>query len=106
MSGVLTVWEDTAGCAKKYMCDLYKYLMTVLSYSYGNIMYCTINPPVFVNNVVDGLNSTDKHYLKGEMEIIGKLASKNTSNIVMLPSASKYVSSTFSYQCIHIINNK
>ena len=40
------------------------------------------------------------------MELIGKLASNNTSNIGMLPSASKDISVKLSYQCINIINNK
>ena len=35
-----------------------------------------------------------------------KLASKDTKNIGMLPSASKDVSIKFSYQCLHILNNK
>ena len=39
------------------------------------------------------------------MEPIGKLASKNTLNIGIIPSASKYVSIKLSYQCIHILNN-
>ena len=57
------------------------------------------------HNVVDGINTTDKCYLKEPMELIGKSASKNTSNIGMLPSASKYISIKFSDQCIHILNN-
>ena len=40
------------------------------------------------------------------MELIGKLSSNDTSEIGMLPSASKYVSIKFEYQCIHILNNK
>ena len=40
------------------------------------------------------------------MEPIDKLAGKDTSNIGMLPSASKYVSNKFADQCIHILNNK
>ena len=40
------------------------------------------------------------------MELMGKLAGKDTKNIGMLPSASKYVSIKFAYQCLHIINNK
>ena len=58
------------------------------------------------NNVVDGINATYKHYLKDKMEIIGKLGSNDTTKIGMLPSASKYVSVKFSYQCLHILNNK
>ena len=63
--------------------------MTFLSSSYGIIMYHAINKPGNRNNVVDGLNTTNKHCLKGEMELIGKLGSTNTTNIGMLTSASK-----------------
>ena len=48
----------------------------------------------------------DKRYLKGKMELMGKLESNNTTNIGMLTSASKYVSINFADQCLHIINNK
>ena len=39
------------------------------------------------------------------MELMGKLASNDTKNIGMLPSASKYVSINFADQCLHILNN-
>ena len=58
------------------------------------------------NNDVRGLNETDKRFLKGKMELIGKLSSNDTSKIGMLHSASKYVSIKFSDQCLHILNNK
>ena len=40
------------------------------------------------------------------MELIGKLASNDTSKIGILPSVSKNIFITFADQCIHIINNK
>ena len=80
--------------------------MTVLSYSYDIIMDHKINSPDLGNNVFDGINATDKRYLKGEMEIIDKSASNNTSKIVMIPSASKEVSIKFVDQYIHITNNE
>ena len=43
VSGMSTVWEDTDGCAKQYMCALATYLMTVLSSSYVIILYLSIN---------------------------------------------------------------
>ena len=58
------VREDTDGCAKQYMCALAIYLMTVLSSSYGIIMDREINAPGHGKNVVNGLNATDKLYLK------------------------------------------
>ena len=81
------------------------YLMNLLSYLYGIIIDCTINSSVHVHNVVDGLNATDKHYLKEQMELLGKSASNDTSNIRMLSSASNNVSIDFEEQCLKIITN-
>ena len=92
MTVISTVWEDTDGCAKKYRCDLDIYLMTVLSSSYGIIMDRAIIEPVHGIFFVDELNVTDKLYLKGKVELIGILASNNTTNIVIIPGDSKDVS--------------
>ena len=40
------------------------YLINLLSSLYGIIIGCTIIAPGHVNNVVGGINATDKHYLK------------------------------------------
>ena len=79
--------------------------MTVLSSSYGIIMDLSINAPGHGNNVVDVLNATYKRYLKGKMEIIGKLGSNYTTYIGILNSASKDVSVKFADQFLHIVNN-
>ena len=65
-----------------------------------------MNAPVNGNNVVYGINATDKRYLKGEIELIGKLASNDILKIGVLPIASKAVSIKFADQCIHINNNR
>ena len=106
MAGMSTLREDNDGFDKQYMCDFDTYLMTLLSSLYGTIMDHVIHAHVHVNNVVDRLNVTEKHYLKEQMEIIGKLSSNNTSKIGIIPSASKDVIINFSDQCIHILNNK
>ena len=103
---MLTLLEDTDGCANQYMCALATYLMTVISSSYGIIIYNTINAPSHENNSVNRRNATDKRDLKGEIDIIGKLANINKSNIGILTRASKDVSIKFSDQCIHILKNK
>ena len=72
------------------------YLMTFLSSLYGIIIDRSINSPGHGKNVVDGINDTDKLYLKKKMELLGKLASNDTSNIGMLCSASKDVYINFS----------
>ena len=80
--------------------------MTVLSYSYGIIMYPSINEPGHGNNFIYGINTADKRHLKGKMELMGKLSSNYTTNIGMLPSASKYVSIKFVDQCLKILRIK
>ena len=40
------------------------------------------------------------------MELIGKLGSKDTTNIGMLASYSKDISVKLADQCTHILNNK
>ena len=65
-----------------------------------------INVPIHGKNIVDGLNATVKRYSKGEIELMGKLASNDPTNIGMLPSSSIYVSIKFAYQSLHILNNK
>ena len=67
VSDMSTVWEDTNICDKKYRCDLDIYLTTVLSYPYGIITDHAINGPIHINNVVIGINATDKRYLKEQM---------------------------------------
>ena len=69
-------------------------------------MDSAINAPVHGKNVVYGINATVKLYLKGGMELIGKLVSNETKNSGMLPSASKDVFVKFVDQCLHIFNNK
>ena len=80
--------------------------MNVLSYSSGIIMDLAINAPGHVKNGVDGINVTNKYYLKEEMEYILKLASNYTLKIGILPNVSKDFSIKFSDQCRHIPNNK
>ena len=70
MSGMSTLWKDTDGCAKQHMRALDIYLMTLLSYSYGIIMYRTINAPGQGKNISDGINATYKRDLKEQMEPI------------------------------------
>ena len=60
VSGVSTVWEDTEGYSKQYRCSIAFYLMTLLWFLYGIIMYRAINASCHRNIFVDGLNATDK----------------------------------------------
>ena len=46
---------------------MYIYLMTLLYYLYGIIIDCAINTTGHINIFVDGLNATQKSYLKEQM---------------------------------------
>ena len=63
--------------------------MTVLSSSYGIIMYREINSSGHVKNFVDGPNATNKTYLERKLEIIGKSGNKDITKIGIIPDASK-----------------
>ena len=102
---MLTIGEDTGGYAKRYRCPLGIYLMTVLSSLYSIIMDRAINAPGH-GWICFGTKCKDKYYLKGQMELVDKLASDDTTTIGMLHSASKDVSIRFLDQCLNILNNK
>ena len=76
--GMSTVLEDTNVVPRNIGVIFSIYLMTILSSSYGIIMDRAINTPHHRNRVVDGIDETDNHYLKEQIEPIGNLASNDT----------------------------
>ena len=70
--------------------------MSVLLSSCGIILDREINAPDHGDNVFDELNATDKFYLMEQIELIVRLASNDTSKIVILLIASKDISIKFS----------
>ena len=57
------VWENTDGCAKKYICASALYFMSVMSQCYSVIIDQGISAPGHDKEVVDGLNYFDKSYI-------------------------------------------
>ena len=64
---------------------LYNDRVTIL---YGIITDFSINVPVSGDNVVDGINATEKRHLKEQMKLLRKLASNDTSRVLMITSTS------------------
>ena len=58
-----TMWDQTDGCAKQYMCSIAYYLMSCLSKSYQIVLDRDINTPGHGKYVVDGFNAVQKQYL-------------------------------------------
>lgn len=67
----LTVWDDTDGCGKQYRCGTAIYLLSVLACTYGITIDRAIGAPGHGKDFVDGLNATDKVYLRKMMCMTG-----------------------------------
>ena len=67
----LTVWDDTDGCGKQYRCGTALYLLSVLAGRFGIVIDRAIGAPGHGKDIVDGLNATDKVYLKKAMCMVG-----------------------------------
>ena len=77
-TSLIKIWENTDGCAEQYRCASTLYLISVISKFYSIIIDQGISAPGNGKEVVDGINSVDKHY-------IYKLVSK-----VQLPGSVRF----------------
>ena len=62
-TSLITIWENTDGCAEQYICASALYLMSVMSQTYSLIIDRGISAPRHGKEVVDGLNAVDKRYI-------------------------------------------
>ena len=60
---LITIWENTDGCAEQYKCASTLYLFSVMSQCYSIIIYRDISAPGHGKEVVDRLNAVDKRYI-------------------------------------------
>eukprot|EP00966_Prymnesium_polylepis_P017924 413578-Prymnesium_polylepis.1 len=67
----MTVWDDTDGCGKQYRCGTAMYLLSILASKYGIVIDRAIGAPGHGKDIVDGLNATDKVFLRKAMCMIG-----------------------------------
>ena len=57
------MWDQTYGCAKKYMCSIAYYLMSYLSKSYQIGLDGAVDTPGHGKYVANGFNAVQKPYL-------------------------------------------
>ena len=62
-TSLITIWENTDGCAKQYRCASVLYLMSVMSQFYSIIIDQGISAPRHGKDVVDEINSVGKRYI-------------------------------------------
>ena len=58
-----TMWDQTDGCAKQYMCSVAYYMMSYLLKSYQNFLDRAVDTPGHGKYVADGFNAFQKRYL-------------------------------------------
>ena len=58
-----TMWYQTDGCAKQYMCYIDYSLMSFLSKSYQIVLDMVVDTPGHGKYIVDGFNDVQKRYL-------------------------------------------
>ena len=57
---LITIWENTDGCAEQYICASALYLMSEMSQTYSIIIDRGISAPGHGKEVVDGLNAVEQ----------------------------------------------
>ena len=62
-TSLVTIWGNTDGCVKKYICASALYLMSIMSQRYSVIIDWSISAPGHGKEVVYGLNAVDKCYI-------------------------------------------
>ena len=60
---MITIWENTDGCAEQYRCASALYLMSVIYQCYSIIIDQGISVPGNGKEVVYGLNDVDRCYI-------------------------------------------
>jgi hypothetical protein len=64
-------WQDTDGCGKEYRCGTALYLLSLLASPIHVVIDRVMGAPGHGKDIVDGLNATDKRFLKDKMCLTG-----------------------------------
>ena len=83
-----TFREETDSCAKQYICALAVYFMIIVLLTFNMIIDRAIGGPGHGKDVVDGLNSTDKRYLREKMNSFSKIHTTACEGLGVLQSVS------------------
>eukprot|EP00957_Ditylum_brightwellii_P065577 4973903-Ditylum_brightwellii.AAC.1 len=59
--------EDTDACAKQYRCATTFYLLSMLAVQFDVVIDHDVSAPGHGNDIVDGLNTVDKRFLRSAM---------------------------------------
>lgn len=99
------LFDNTDGCAKQYRCWVAVYLLTLLAVSQSIMIDRAIKAPGHGKDIVDGLNATDKSYLKESM-IHTKASPDDKREKRMSPqSMSEDEKMSFAHECLRLCSH-
>ena len=96
------LYDETDGCGKQYRCGTAIYLLTVLASQYGIVIDRDIGDPGHGKDLVDGLNSTEKCFIRGKMCLIGSPEANDGEKRMAAHSMVDGAENSFSDECDRI----
>jgi hypothetical protein len=97
---------DTDGCCKQYRCGNSIYLNSLLSSEHGITIDHAVNAPGHGKDIVDGLNATDKNFLKKKMCLIGTPGAQETKQRMEAAAMVNGASKSLAEECIRLCNDE
>jgi hypothetical protein len=101
-----TEWQDTDGCGKQYRCGTALYLLSLLASPKHVVIDRAIGAPGHGKDIVDGLNATDKRFLKGKMCLIGSLEANNSAHRMVAHSMVEGASKSLAEECARLCSDE
>ncbi len=101
-----TEWQDTDGCGKQYRCGTALYLLSLLASQKHVVIDRAIEAPGHGKDIVDGLNATDKRFLKGKMCLIGSPEANGSAHRMVAHSMVEGASKSLAEECAHLCSDE
>jgi hypothetical protein len=104
--GGCTELLDTDGCSKQYRCGNSIYLNSVLSSEHGFVIDHAVNAPGHGKDIVDGLNATDKNFLKQKMCLVGTPGAQNQETRMEAAAMVDGAAKSLAEECHRLCTNE
>jgi hypothetical protein len=98
--------DETDGCGKQYRCGTALWCLSVLSSQYGISIDRAIGAPGHGKDIVDGLNATDKRFLRGRMCLIGSPEANDGAKRMAAHSMVEGASKSLALECARLCSDE
>jgi hypothetical protein len=101
-----TVYDATDGCGKQYRSATTLFLLSLIATEFDLTMDRAIGAPGHGKDIVDGLNATDKMYLKKQMCMIGTPESNDSQKRMEAHSMTETASLSLAEECARLCSRR